>query len=91
VPQFPDTEKENIRTSRTHEQLSYGYRFRAKQDPPSMLAFYETRLRALGFSVVAKNETGDLHGESPDRKRAIDIVIQKMSDGNEVGVTAVER
>jgi len=91
VPEFAGAQKENIKTVRTHQQVSFGYRFPAKQDEAQVLTFYETRLRALGFTVVKKLESGELHAESPDRKRIFDVTLGKIPDGTEVGVAAVER
>lgn len=91
VPKYPDAQAENIRTVRSHELVSYGYRFHAKEDAAQALAFYETRLRAAGFTVVTKNDTGELHAENPDRTRALDVTVAKIETGAEVGVAAIER
>ena len=91
LPKYPHAQPENIRTVRTHELVSYGFRFHAQQDAAHTLAFYETQLRAAGFTVLVKNETGELHAENPDRRRALDVTVAKIADGTEVGVAAVEK
>lgn len=94
LPQPPDGEKEDISTSRSSELISYGYRFHTREDPPQLLAFYETHLRALGFTVVTKSDTATsytMHAESPDRKRTLDVSAAKLAEGSEASVTAVER
>jgi hypothetical protein len=94
LPQPPDSEKEDISTSRSSELISYGYRFHTREDPPQLLAFYETHLRALGFKVVTKSDTAtsySIHAESPDRKRTLDVSAAKLAEGSEATVSAVER
>lgn len=96
VPRFPNAQVENVRTGRTSQQASYGYRFHTEQDQAAVFSYYETQLRTAGFSVVAKlgnpkDEDGALHAENPDRKRILDVTTAKVPTGLEIGVAAVER
>ena len=104
IPSYPGAEIENIRSSQGRGQLSYAYGFVASTKLSNVMNFYETQLRALGFTVVVKDQTKNanglagvqLHAENPDRRRIIDVtMVDSTKPGSdaivEVGVTAQER
>ena len=103
VPKFLGVELEDIHSSLSHSQLSYAYSFKTEETAKNIVAFYETRLRAIGFTVVIKDLGGlgaELHAENPDRKRIIDVKAASAAKyakaasaktSTAVGVAAVER
>ena len=92
IPRYPVAELSDIHSRVTHGELNYGFEFRTGDDVRKIISFYEERLRAGGFTVLSKDKGGveiDLHGESPDRKRIIDITAEQSTDksGSGTGVT----
>ena len=94
IPRYPGANVENIRTRETSKVLSYGFEFQSSDAPAAIAAFFENGLRAAGFTVVKRSpgaEETDLHGESPDRKRLIDVGVDKAPSGATVTVSATEQ
>ena len=95
IPSYPGAEIEDIQTSRSHDQLAYSFDYHVKDDGAKVRAFYETTLRAAGFTVIGKGgATGnswDLYGENPDRTRTIDLNGNAQPEGVRVRVKAVVR
>jgi hypothetical protein len=117
VPHYPGAVTEDISSSVNHDRVSRGFHFRVtipdhpvgKAPPPDVAAvrtYYETQLRAAGFTVVMKvvpkNETangtksapasdGILHAESSDGKRILELTLATDSAGLQGNVAAVEK
>ena len=102
VPRFPGAQLENINTKQSRDEVSYGFSFHTTQDFGQVLAFYGDQLQKLGFKVELKVDAGtaqkatpetggQLHADSPDGARSLDIIAAKAASGGEIGVTAVQR
>lgn len=96
VPAYPGATIQNITTKQSHDQLSYGFSFRAQDDFKQVLGFYRDGLQAAGFQVKVTDSHatgGDLHAESDGGKRVFDAIAVKVlqGSGTEVGVTALQR
>jgi hypothetical protein len=94
IPRYPGATVANIRTRETSKILTYGFEFESADAPAAIAAFFERGLRTGGFTVVTRTPSADeidLHGESPDRKRLIDIGVDKASAGAVVTVAATEQ
>lgn len=59
-------------------------------DGGAVRTYYETQLRAAGFTVVVKSD-GVLHAESPDGKRILEMTVAASQAGVEGNVAAVEK
>lgn len=102
IPKFPGAQLENITTKQSREQLSYGFNFHTPQEFGEVLAFYGDQLKKQGFKVELRVEAGgtqsktapesggQIHAESSDGARSLDVVATKDASGAEVGVTAVQ-
>lgn len=94
IPRYPRAEIANIRTRETAKVLSYGFDFQSADGPAAIEKFFEDGLRAAGFTVVTRSPSAgetDLHGESPDRKRVIDVGVDQAGSGAIVTVAATEQ
>lgn len=92
IPSYPGAQISDIHSRVTHGELNYGFEFRSQDEFRKVAAFYQEGLRTAGFTVQSKEKGGielDLHGESPDRTRIIDIVTEQLGDKgpNVTGVT----
>lgn len=98
VPKFPEAQLENINTKQTRQELSYGFSFHTAEEFGKVLAFYGDQLQKQNFKVELKVDAkqahengGQLHADSPDNTRSLDVVAVKAPAGAEIGVTAVQR
>ena len=96
VPAYPAATLLNITTKQSHDQLSYGFSFRAADDFKHILGFYRDQLQAAGFQVElndSRETGGELHAMADGGSRAFDAIAVKVLQGagTEVGVTAVQR
>ncbi len=74
----------NIRTKENENILSYGLDFQSSDAPAPIAEYFERGLRGAGLSVQTRNPTAtesNLHAESTDHKRIIDVGI----DGTPAG------
>ncbi|HEV2198582.1 MAG TPA: hypothetical protein VGR73_02080 [Bryobacteraceae bacterium] len=94
IPRYPGANIANIRTRETSKILSYGFEFQSADASAAVAAFFESGLRTAGLTVVTRSPSAgeiDLHGESPDRKRLIDVGVDKAPSGATVTVSATEQ
>lgn len=94
LPKYPGASVSNIQSRVTHGELNYGYQYQTADDIPQVISFYEKLLRGLGFTIQTKQKGDieiDLHGESPDRRRMLDIVAERPAPktGEEAALTNV--
>ena len=107
IPRYPGAEMQDIRSSQSREQISYGYRFHVTHDQAEVLTFYETHLGPAGFKLQRKigADGSELHAQSADGSQALEVTVvpvvaEKPADkkqsptvdmGVDVGVAAVAR
>ncbi|MEQ1947506.1 MAG: hypothetical protein ABL995_09965 [Bryobacteraceae bacterium] len=92
IPGYPGAQLSGIHSRVTHGELNYGYEFQTPDDVQKVAGFYQEKLRSTGFTVQSKDKGGveiDLHGESPDRTRMIDVTAQQVKEpsGTTTGVS----
>lgn len=78
----------------TRGELSYGFSFVTPDAGEKVLSFYQSRLRAAGFTVDVKSlgdAGGQLHAEDSGGKRSLDLTAGKAAGGTEAGALAVEK
>jgi hypothetical protein len=94
IPRYPGATLLNIRSQQTAALLTYGFEFQTADAPASVAEFFDQRLRAAALSLTTRSpgaEETNLHGESSDGKRQIDVGIEKAPAGSTVIVTATEK
>lgn len=94
IPHYPGATVLNIRTKENENILSYGLDFRSDDAPAAISDYFERGLRGAGLSVQTRNPTAtesNLHAESTDHKRIIDVGIDGAPGGSRVTVVAQEQ
>ena len=96
IPAYSGADISGIHSRITHGELNYGFEFQTAEDMHRVIDYYETRLHQAGFTVETKlkgNVEIDLHAESPDRKRTIDVVAEQPAEKSPsvVAVAAVQK
>jgi len=96
IPRYPGADISGIHSRVTHGELNYGFEFQSADDMHQVISFYESGLHATGFTVQTKLKGSmeiDLHAESPDRKRMVDVVVEQVADkpASAVTVSAVQK
>lgn len=94
VPRYPGANVINIRTKENENVLSYGLDFQSSDAPADIVSYFERGLRGAGFTVQTRNPTAnesDLHAEGPDKKRTVDVGVDKTTTGSRVTVSALEQ
>ncbi len=94
IPHYPGANVLDIRTKVNESVLTYGLEFQSADTPAEIASYFDRRLRGAGLAVQTRNPTGeesDLHGESSDKKRTIDVGIDRIPSGSRVTVSAQEQ
>jgi hypothetical protein len=93
VPRYPGAELQNIQSGQSRTQLHYAFDFLVADSTNKIETYYETQLRALGFTIVTKQIGAGmaLHAESEDRKRMIEVKLTTAPQGLQVGVVALQQ
>lgn len=94
IPHYPGANVLNIRTKENEKVLSYGLDFQSSDSPAMISDYFERGLRGAGMSVQTRNPSpseSNLHAESTDHKRIIDVGIDATQGGSRVTVVAVEQ
>ena len=96
IPSYPGASISGIHSRLARGEMNYGFEFQSAADPQQVISFYEAGLHAEGFTAQTKAKASveiDLHAESPDRKRRIDVVAEQTADqpGSAVTVAAVQK
>jgi hypothetical protein len=94
IPRYPGASVINIRTKENESVLSYGLDFQSSDAPADIASYFDRGLRGAGLTVQTRNPSADesnLHAESSDKKRTIDVGIDKTPTGSRVTVSALEQ
>ena len=94
IPRYPGAELTNIRTRETESELTYGFEFQSHDAPAAIADYFERGLRSSGFKVETRRPSGDetnIHAESSNPKRSIDVGIDKVQAGSYISVGATAK
>ena len=94
IPRYPGASVIDIRTKENENVLTYGLDFQSTDAPADIASYFDRGLRGAGLSVQTRNPStteSDLHGETSDKKRIIDVGIDKTPTGSRVTVSAQEQ
>jgi hypothetical protein len=94
IPHYPGATVLNIRTKENENVLSYGLDFQSADAPGDIASYFDRGLRGAGLSVQTRTpsrDESDLHAETSDKKRTVDIGIDRTPGGSRVTVQAMEQ
>ena len=94
IPRYPGATVVNIRTHETEKELTYGLEFTSADQPADIASYFERGLKGAGFTTKTSQPSAtetNLHGESANPKRTIDVGIDKVQNGSYVTVTAARQ
>jgi hypothetical protein len=94
IPHYPGAMVTNIRTRETENVLTYGFEFRTADAPEPIVDFFERSLRGAGLTITTRRPSADetnIHAESSNPGRSIDVGVDKVQAGSLVSVGAEEK